>query len=186
MQWNRSTTIGLAKTTCALCHGYGLRLIRGGKDVPCNCVFRAAFRACFQRFRECVAREKHMSTVTLEFCQGREGRRSYSRKTEEYIADFCLVSRRALDDFEHRLFRFHFLLGADWRLCCRRLQMERGNFFHAVYRIEQKLGRAYVELRPYALFPVDEYFSGYIRRGGATTPFPAARRENEGGLLRSA
>src|SRR5262249_46655042 len=70
------------------------------------------------------------------------------RKDEEYIADFCLVSRRALDEFEQRVFRYHFLLGADWRLCSRRLGIDRGNFYHAVYRIEQKLGRVFRELEP--------------------------------------
>jgi hypothetical protein len=29
-----------------------------------------------------------------------------------------------------------------------------------VYRIEQKLGRVFRELEPYALFPVNEYFHG--------------------------
>jgi hypothetical protein len=29
-----------------------------------------------------------------------------------------------------------------------------------VYRIEQRLGRVYRELEPYALFPLDEYFGG--------------------------
>ncbi len=38
--------------------------------------------------------------------------------------------------------------------------MDRGNFFHAVYRIEQKLGRVFRELEPYSLFPVDDYFHG--------------------------
>lgn len=76
------------------------------------------------------------------------------------MADFCLVSRRALSEFEHKLFRFHFLLGADWKLCARRLGVDRGNFFHGVYRIQAKLGRAYRDTEPYALFPVDEYFHG--------------------------
>jgi hypothetical protein len=107
-------------------------------------------------------REKHMSTVTLEFRRGREGHRTYGRRTEEYLADFQLVSQRELDPFEQRLFRYHFLLGADWKLCCRMLNMDRGNFFHAVYRIEQKLGRVFAELEPYGLFPVDEYFGGAI------------------------
>ncbi|HWZ34044.1 MAG TPA: hypothetical protein VNX18_22050 [Bryobacteraceae bacterium] len=79
---------------------------------------------------------------------------------EEHIADFCLIAHRSLDEFENRLFRYHFLLGADWKLCSRRLGIDRGNFFHAVYRIEQKLGRVFRELEPYALFPVDEYFNG--------------------------
>jgi hypothetical protein len=70
------------------------------------------------------------------------------------------VSKRTLSELEYRIFKFHFLLGADWKLCCRRLRMDRGNFFHAVYRIEQKLGRVFRELEPYSLFPVDDYFHG--------------------------
>lgn len=79
------------------------------------------------------------------------------------MADFFLVTRRELNDFEFRLFRFHFLLGADWKLCSRRLGLDRGQFFHAVYRIEQKLGRIFRELQPYALFPIDEYFGGAVQ-----------------------
>lgn len=81
-------------------------------------------------------------------------------KNEEYLADFCLVSRRTLSELEYRIFKYHFLLGADWKLCCQKLKIDRGEFFHHVYRIEQKLGRAFRELEPYALFPLDEYFSG--------------------------
>ena len=63
------------------------------------------------------------------------------------------------------MFRYHFLLGADWKLCTRKLDIDRGNFFHAVYRIEQKLGRVFRELEPYSLFPLDEYFHGPARMG---------------------
>jgi len=165
MQLNRSNTIGLARASCSCCHGNGMRRVHNVREVPCNCVFRAVFRACFNRFRECFALETHTSAVSLEFCDGREGRRTYARKREEYMADFVLVSRRVLIDSDHRIFRYHFLLGADWKLCCRQMKIDRGNFFHAVYRIEQKLGRAYAELEPYALYPLNEYFGGVIKKG---------------------
>jgi hypothetical protein len=91
------------------------------------------------------------------------------------MADFYLVAKRVLDEEEFRIFRFHFLLGADWKLCCRRLNIERGMFFHSIYRIEQKLGRAYREIRPYSLFPTDEYFGGTIRKAKILImPAPAA------------
>jgi hypothetical protein len=77
--------------------------------------------------------------------------------------DFSLVSRRALGEEEYRLFRYHFLLGADWKLCTRKLGVDRGNFFHAIYKIEQKLGLVFRELEPYGLFPLDEYFHGPSR-----------------------
>lgn len=123
----------------------------------------------------------------MEHCSGKDSRRTYGRRDEEYIADFCLVSRRALDEFEYRIFRFHFLLGADWKLCCRRLNIDRGTFFHAVYRIEEKLGRVYRELEPYGLFPLDEYFGGKIqteaRRAPASEVIPIRPL---GGFLRPA
>lgn len=160
MNWDRSQTIALAKASCTHCHGYGLRLGRNSREVPCNCVFRAVFRACYLRFRDCANREKHLSRVQLEFCSGKESRVVYGRKTEEFMADFCLISRRTLTPMEYDVFRFHFLLGADWKLCCCRLHIDRGTFFHTVYRIEQKLGRVFRELEPYSLFPLDEYFGG--------------------------
>lgn len=158
MEWTRSETIALAKQSCTQCHGLGLRMGKKGNTAPCNCVLRAVFRACYARFRRCAVKEKHMSRISLEFIPGRERNFSWGRKDEEYMADFILVSRRTLDEFEDKVFRFHFLLGADWRLCCRRLNIDRGTFFHAVYRIEQKLGRTFRELEPYSLFPLDEYF----------------------------
>ena len=88
------------------------------------------------------------------------------------MADFVLVSRRILDEYQYKLFRYHFLLGADWTLCCRKMQIDRGTFFHEVYRIQQKLGRAFRELEPHGLFPVDEYFGGGAKeRTPVLTPF---------------
>jgi len=166
MQWNRSNAIGIAKVSCAFCHGSGTRLIRHGREVTCNCAFRAAFRACLNRFRECSAAGAHFSTVSLEVSRGRDGKRMYSRKGEEYMADFCLVGRRVLNDFDYKVFRYHFVLGADWKLCCRQLRIDRGTFFHAVYNVEQKLGRAFAELKPYPLYPVAEYFGCVVQTAG--------------------
>jgi hypothetical protein len=162
-EWNRSEVLGLAKESCTHCQGFGLRSSKGGPAVPCQCVLRAVFRACHNKFRECVNQEKHISRVRLEQINGRDTRQIWGMKNEEYMADFCRIAERSLNESEYRIFRFHFLLGADWKLCCRRLQMDRGSFFHEVYRIQQKLGRVFRELQPYALFPLDEYFGGTVR-----------------------
>jgi hypothetical protein len=165
IEWTRSTTIGLAHPKCARCHGLGLnstQKCRGGR--ACNCVLRAVFRICYNRFRFCLEKERHMSHTSLDFSPGGTVRRyHWARKDEEYVADFFLVARRTLNDQEWRLFRFHYMLGADWKLCCRRLGMDRGSFFHAVYRIQQQLGKVFSELEPYGLYPVDEYFGGKVR-----------------------
>jgi hypothetical protein len=166
MQWNRSEAIGTSSMTCAHCHGEGLRRYtrKRGSSKPCNCTLRGVFRVCLAKFRECVEKPKHLSRATLQTCSGQQGYRVWGRKDEEYMADFYLLAKRNLDEEHFKIFKFHFLLGADWRLCCRRLNMDRGNFFHSVYRIQQQLGLAFRETKPYALFPLDEYFGGTIQK----------------------
>ncbi len=172
MEWTKSDTLALALDSCAYCRGVGLVASHRGKMAPCKCVLRSIFRVCFRRFRTCVTEGRHVSHVSLDIAPGNGGRATWSRKIEEYIADFTLVTKRTLSEEEYRLFRFHYMLGADWRLCCKRLKIERGVFFHAVYRIESKLGLVFRELQPYSLFPVDEYFSGTSgeRRGPQSPP----------------
>lgn len=116
--------------------------------------------------------------MSLEANPGRQRKSVWGLKDEEYIADFCLVSRRTLSEREYRVFKYHFLLGADWKLCCRKMNIDRGTFFHEVYRIEQKLGKTFRELEPHALFPLDEYFNGTGRTKQAEPiPFPVESDE---------
>lgn len=172
MEWTRSETLVLALHNCTQCRGAGLRLVAKGPLAPCNCVLRSIFRMCYDRFTRCVQQERYVSRVTLEAHRGRSRPSTWGRKDEEYIADFCLVAKRVLTEAEHQLFRFHFILGADWKLCTRKSGMDRGMFFHAIYRIEQKLGRKFRELEPYALFPLDEYFHGPSRLGPVSVSLP--------------
>lgn len=172
MKWTRSDAIVLAAPNCAQCRGLGFRSLKD--EAPCNCVLRAIFRTCYAHFRYCSTRDRSMSRISLELNHGGQRKTIWSRKNEEFIADFCLVSRRALNDFEYAIFNSHFLLGADWKLCCRKLRMDRGNFFHEVYRIEQRLGRVFRELQPYALYPLDEYFGGSTRTVGPRARFELA------------
>jgi len=160
MEWTRSETLALAQQSCSHCLGLGLRPGRAGASTPCNCVFRAIFRACYARFRSCASKEKYVSRVSLEANPGRQRKSVWGLKNEEYIADFCLVSRRTLNDSEYTLFKYHFLLGAEWPLCCKKLKIDRGTFFHELYRVQQKLGRTFRELEPHPLFPLDQYFNG--------------------------
>jgi hypothetical protein len=85
------------------------------------------------------------------------GGNSFGRRHEEFIADFELIARRTLDDLHHRLFRLHVLGGYEAKTCCRTLHIERGNFFHALYRLQEQLGKAFAETQPYCLFPLTDY-----------------------------
>src|SRR5215469_10475314 len=106
--WNRSRVLGLSKASCCTCHGYGLRQIRDGKKtLPCHCVMRAIFRACFNRYRACVA--NGFQTATVDWMNAKHtasiNGRAYGRKKEEFIADFSLVSRRSLSEADYDIFR---------------------------------------------------------------------------------
>ncbi len=188
--WTRRETLALARQSCVHCWGLGRRPSRAGTENVCGCVLRGIFGACFRRFRRCAG-EVNRGQVTYERC-GNHGNRGikavsgYSMKNEEFMADFVLTSFRVLNDgktrsqltaesltpsADWRLFTVHFLLGADWRTSCLHLGLGRGQFFHAVYRVEETLGNAFREVAPFALFPIDEYFSAGSRRnpvGGQT------------------
>lgn len=164
-EWQRSGCLGLALHSCAKCHGAGMMVVGRGRAAVCNCVLRSIFRIVLRRYMKCVTQEPHLSHVALDGRnRGRASRfGTYGRKDEEYIADVTLVSRRTLGALEWRVFVLHFLNGCDWNICTRKVGIDRGNFFHSVYRIEQKLGRVFAELQPYSLFPVDEYYNGPSR-----------------------
>src|SRR5262245_9457145 len=87
MEWTRSETLALAMHNCTQCHGSGLRIGRKGAVGPCNCVLRAIFRICYDRFIRCVTQERHLSRVSLEPQAGRVRTGTWGRKDEEYIAD---------------------------------------------------------------------------------------------------
>lgn len=168
----RSKWVALALATCTHCQGTGLRSQHGNaKSTPCNCVLRSIFRVVLNKVRECATGAHLLRPFRLRGANNPRGRRTIGRKSEEFCADVVLVAQRTLDQTELSVFRFFHLHGADWKLCCRRLGMDRGSFYHAVYRVEQKLGCVFLELKPYALYPVDEYFQTTTRRVDVR-PFP--------------
>ncbi len=92
------------------------------------------------------------------------------------MADFLLTARRTLEPEEYRIFKFHHLLAADWRLCATQLKMDKGVLFHLIYRIEQRMGRVFREMEPYGLFPLDEYFNGVVMDVTPVTVVPEGPR----------
>ena len=159
MKWNTLDLRDLSQPSCGACGGNGERLTKTGEVGPCECALRGVFRACYERFRECAGRERRISQVSYkETPIGKSHRGTWSRKEEEYIADFEMVSRRHLDEWHYKIFRYHFLLGADYRLCCRKMAVPKGYFLHAIYRIEERLGKVFYQLKPYALYPPHDYF----------------------------
>lgn len=94
-----------------------------------------------------------------------------SFKRAEYAADFVMLARRVLADrpVELAVFLAYHVEDLEWLVAVPRINqsihpprlLDRGSFFHAVYRAEGLLGAAIVESRPYSLFPPRDYFSGF-------------------------
>ena len=141
------TFLHLARASSGGGGGPGAVLAGHGHDGlgVCNCVYRSIFVECLRKYWQ-IEETPRMG--------------GWFARGSEYRADFELIARRTLPEFELRIFRLHYILCADWRMCCRALRMERGNFFHSVYRIQQQLGLAFLTTKPYAIWPVAEYFSG--------------------------
>ncbi len=172
-----SRYIALALVGCAHCKGLGTT---SGQGV-CICVDRSVFRITLAKFRQCASGGHLGRPFFLNGTSRAQGKVSDGRKNEDYMADVWLVSKHTLTNpTEWAIFRFHHLLGADWKLCCRQLNMDRGNFFHAVYRVEEKLGRVFHGLQPYPLYPIDEYFQGNTRHV-AVRPCPVPDRGHRNG-----
>ena len=188
MIFNRSNCLAIARTGCVECNGLGIRnittVVNGTKeltDVPCCCALRSIFRACYGRFRYCAEKQAHIGTISLETWGRRGARRGYERKNEDFMCDFILIVKKSLTLEDHRVFRAHFLLGADCSLCCRYLGMTRGNYFHMIYRIEEQLGRAFANVQPYSIYPLRDYFGDVSAHQG---PFPATPLEVVKNVLR--
>lgn len=164
-QASRTDVLALANSGCPKCSGSGLAPRRDGHKIGlcgpkvgvCWCVGKAVFRICWARWQACA------ENLGLR-CSGAERTRStrrlgpWGRKNEEYLADFLLLARRTLAPFEYRAFSMYFPAHCSWEDCAKRLGMDRGLFYHLIYRIEATLGETFMLTEPYGLFPLDEYF----------------------------
>ena len=112
--------------------------------------------------------------MSPELFRGKESRRSGSRKKRNIGRNSIWSAIEKLDAVEFRVFRYIVLLGADWKPCCRQHGMDRSKFFHAVYRIEPKLGRVFAELEPMGCIPWTNHFGGWISEPAHLLPPPVA------------
>jgi hypothetical protein len=160
----------LVDNACHRCMGSGQILLRG-QIITCNCVYRRVFMMCLRKHKEISDTGSSVVIYQREhgpFCE---------LVGQDYVADFELLAHH-LPKYGQDVFWFHFLLGYDWRNClqiilrwyaiCQRNGhylntpqypgfIDRGGFFHEVYRTQQFLGRLYMEC---GLFPFKVYFHG--------------------------
>ncbi len=164
--------LALSAPSCRRCGGYGaIRTRRGHRT--CGCVYRRIFRVCLTSYHHCEASMGSAGAVQYERVGHAQGRCAIvaSFKRAEYAADFIMLARRVLATrpVELAVFEAYHVDALEWvaaaprvnRLLRLRRPLNRGTFFHAVYRAEGLLGKAIINSRPYSLFPPCKYFAGF-------------------------
>ena len=152
----------MSKSGCAACGGTA----ETEPGVVCACVYRNVARACLERYWSYRHSSFLRGPISLDGTSSAKGRfMGKGLKQIEFMADFLLVAQRKLDAQQYRLFELFHVQGAPWKDCCRLLGLrDKGTVFHRVYALECKLGRAFLELQPYPLFPLAAYMSRTTQR----------------------
>lgn len=120
--------------------------------ITCACVSRRISRICIKRLHH---DGQEIGRSALQILHGGY---SFGYPYAEYSADVLLTVRRVLRGNERRVFQRHAIDGADWRVVCREVGIDRGAMFHHLYRAEAKFGRECARL---ALFPFEDYLSAH-------------------------
>ncbi len=170
----------MADPQCTQCGGLGervrtrtrwLRIAPGNFDKViterrniCGCVYRRVFRVCMQRYLEARLFGPLMIGASAGYRMG-VNPTSRSLRCAEYVADIEMTARATLlpHPLECAIFRYHTIDGLPWRdslpVVSRAVgsAIDKGTFYHGLYRMEARLGRVFLELEPYSLYP-REYF----------------------------
>lgn len=133
-QWRRDRIAKVyALRGCRVCNETGHVPGKG----TCHCVLRGACRIAVAKWRSVQHRFPGRFREMLFRC------------------DVEIAAARVLHGTELGIFRLHFLHYQNWHDCCGALRVDRGTFFHLVYKIEARLGR---ELLRRGIFPLEVYF----------------------------
>lgn len=182
MIWSRSTAIAMAYVKCAECHGLGVILKWGSgrlptnvlvnvkdrrTEEPCPCVLRNVCRAVMNHYSYCQEYAGAIGGSLRQFYEAEASgasnsahRKNFSMPYQEFAADVELIARRTLTARDLLFFRQYYIQGIDWKAIGAKVgKTKKGGWFNHLGIIQARLGRAFSETQPYALFPIDEYIS---------------------------
>lgn len=134
MSWCRE----LASESCRCLNG------RTDKDEMCPCVADEIFERCYRHFETDVRGIQSSKRIM---------------KVSEYRADFVRIVERTLgkDTLNHRVFRYHYYLGADEALIARRLLRSAFRVTTCLAELRYRCALAFLRTQPYGIFPVGGY-----------------------------
>jgi len=153
--WDSATLANLAVEGCKNCLGLG-RPVSQNPKLPCRCVTRRVFKRYLGRYH----RLGWIHGRTFPRCTG-NGWVTWEMPGADWRADFEMVVRHAISPAgqwrtsskianavaRDEIFTLYHLQEQPWRTCLailaqRGIGIDRGNFFHEVYRVEEIGGQA--------------------------------------------
>ncbi len=155
--------VHLADNHCTNCHGLGARhAFRGAGAVVCNCVFRKVFKIIMRKFHEIdadgIGRVYTTRRPNGPFCE---------ILSHDFRAEVVQTAKKFLNKTEYITFHCSSDLQLPWKDCIPMINtmhrdigekpslFDRGNYFHTVYRIQARLGNAWMS---HGMFPLGNYF----------------------------
>jgi len=140
------SALALANSKCPHCFGIG----RKREQLICSCVARKIFRAIWNRYYKEISLSNRGRTTLYKSHFW-----SYSRKSEEYIADVEIAIKHTLTPRDYLIFKFCYIQHIQTDTVCQKLNIPRGSLFSRRYLIEAQLGKEFIER---GIWPIDEYF----------------------------
>ena len=153
----------MAPSHCYRCAGLGMKSEQSESVFHprmrlCDCVYRAIFRHCFNRYRYLRDYDLFLGRRANLVIRPGLGP-SYEFKGIDFIADIESTAAKWLHDRELLVWRHHYLGNLIWRACLPLAHCNRGQFFSACYRLEQNLGKWWLES---GMYPRDYFTAHYI------------------------
>lgn len=156
--------VHLADNHCTNCHGLGARhAFRSGSGaVVCNCVFRKVFKIVMRKFQEIAA-----DGIGRVYTTRRPNGPFCEMLSHDFRAEVVQTAKKFLNKTEYITFHCSSDLKLPWKDCIPMINnmhrdigekppmFDRGKYFHTVYRIQARLGNAWMS---HGMFPLGKYF----------------------------
>ena len=152
--------LALAQIGCKGCGGCGET---PGTNQACSCVLRAIGAVCLERYRRTGPSARSCGHVTRSGIL-------YSFPNCDFRVDVGMAARRALTGRDLVTFRRYWEYAQPYKVILAETGASHGDFWHAVYRIETRIGR---ECLLGALYPTLAYFAQFV-----AVKIPPSARKN--------
>ncbi len=154
----RARAIATANAHCLQCSGTGIRLAKY-REVACGCVHRHAFYSCVAKYRRIRFCQGYPDAPRIRLEHSGHGDPQYAFPHSEFLADFDIAARKCLAKEDLLILEHHFIQRGEWKRGLALTKLNRGDYYHRVYAVAERMGGYLATLKPFALYPTPAYLA---------------------------